>query len=114
MKQTLAIDFDGVIHKYSNGWQGGVIYDDPIEGAIESILKLMESYEVVIFTSRDDLNAVRLWLESKCDFESRGFKVPVITNQKPIAIAYIDDRGIRFTDWGSTLKFLETMEIPIK
>ena len=114
MKQPIAIDFDGVIHKYSKGWQGGKIYDDPVDGAIDSIFELMESYEVVIFTSRDDLNAVKLWLESKFDFESRGCKVPEITNQKPIAIAYIDDRGIRFTDWDSTLKFLETKEIPIK
>ncbi len=114
MKQTLAIDFDGVIHKYSKGWQGGIIYDDPVDGAKESIFQLMNMYEVVIFTSRGDLNAVRAWLESKFDFESKGFKVPEITNQKPIAIAYIDDRGIRFTDWDSTLKFLENMEIPIK
>lgn len=113
MKQTLAIDFDGVIHKYSKGWQGGVIYDDPIDGAIESIFQLMERYEVVIFTSRDDLNAVSMWLESKFNFESRGRQAPKITNQKPIAVAYIDDRGIRFTDWISTLNFLETMQEPI-
>ena len=29
--KTIAVDFDGVIHKYSKGWQGGEIYDEPVE-----------------------------------------------------------------------------------
>ena len=111
--KTLAIDFDGVIHKYSNGWQGGKIYDVPVDGAIESVLSLMKKYEVVIFTSREDLDAVADWMRIHFDFEANGVHEPVITNMKPIAVAYIDDRGIRFTDWESTLAFLETMKEPI-
>lgn len=37
MKKSIAIDFDGVIHDYNNGWQNGKIYGKPIEGAFEGI-----------------------------------------------------------------------------
>lgn len=34
---TISIDFDGVIHQYSKGWQNGEIYDPPIRGAARFI-----------------------------------------------------------------------------
>lgn len=45
-KKTICVDFDGVIHKYSKGWQGDVIYDEPVEGAKEySKYKLKTQYD---------------------------------------------------------------------
>ena len=36
--KTIAVDFDGFIHKYSKGWHDGSIYDEPVEGAAEALL----------------------------------------------------------------------------
>ncbi len=51
-KQTIAVDFDGVIHRYSRGWQDGSIYDPPVDGAVEALERLHHRYKVVIFTTR--------------------------------------------------------------
>ena len=38
-KSQIAIDFDGVIHKNSKGFFDGTVYDEPIEGSLDSIKK---------------------------------------------------------------------------
>lgn len=92
--RTIAVDFDGVIHirrgKYNPDYCGGEV----CEGAKESIEKLIsKGYEIIIFTARDNLTSVNEFLSQ------RGFPKMEVTNRKPPAIAYIDDRGIRFTNW---------------
>ncbi len=92
-RQTLAIDFDGVIHPYHPGWLDEGRYGEPIEGAKEALEKLLEKYNVVIFTCRPSLG-VYVWM--------RAYDFPKdihITNKKPRAIAYIDDRAIPFVKW---------------
>jgi hypothetical protein len=97
--QTVMIDFDGVIHKYSRGWQKGILYDGPVEGAKEALRLLKEelNYKIVIFTARlikdvENLQraAVEAWLKQ--------YEIPydAITCEKLPAIIYIDDRGFRF------------------
>lgn len=108
MNKTIAIDFDGVLHRYSNGWQGGTIYDPPMEGAVDAWFKLMDAgFDLCVFTTREDTSAVAAWMHKHFDFEKRigHMYEPSITNQKPLAIAYIDDRGIRFTNWSDILKY---------
>lgn len=116
MKKTIAIDFDGVIHKYSKGWQGGKIYDEPVEGALEAIIELLEKdYKVSVFTTREDTAGVKTWIIEKTrrckELQSKPFLFWFdreefnVTNQKPIAIAYIDDRGIRFTNWKDMMNY---------
>jgi hypothetical protein len=98
-EDRILIDFDGVIHKYSEGWKDGSIYDEPIEGCREFINKLKNSgYTVIIFTARlshtndsdEQESMIKNWL-SKYDI-----KVDGITCQKLPAEIYIDDRGLRF------------------
>jgi hypothetical protein len=91
--KTIAIDFDGVIHSYEDGWQGGNVYGSPKEGCIKVINELKHrGFKVVVLTARDELEPVKNWLAAhKIDIE--------VTNTKPPAIAYIDDRAIRFTNW---------------
>ncbi len=49
----LCLDFDGVIHSYTTGWQGAaVIPDPPVYGAEQFILEAMEKFQVVVFSSR--------------------------------------------------------------
>lgn len=112
--KQIAIDFDGVIHKSSKGFFDGTVYDEPVEGSIEAIQKLhSDGYEIVIFTAKakpdrplvngkTGAELVWDWLE-KYDIQKY---IKQVTSEKPRAIAYIDDKGIRFTDWGTTLNLL--------
>lgn len=61
---TLAVDFDGVVHRYSRGWHDGTIYDEPIPGAIDGLHALMRKDATFILTSRDP-EQVAEWLEPR-------------------------------------------------
>ncbi|WP_066360310.1 hypothetical protein [Herbidospora mongoliensis] len=111
---TIAVDFDGVIHAYSKGWADGTIYDPPIPGAIEGLQQLMVEHAVFIHTSRA-ARPVAEWLAehgiTACVEE--GIAAPLefwndrsqvlVTNRKLPAVAYLDDRAVRFTSWTAAL-----------
>ena len=113
-RPTIAVDFDGVIHKYSDGWQNGEIYDNPIEGAFEKLLRLyLDGFDIVISTARNDLAPVREWWNKWYHIKfpkSEMFPV-IITNNKPIAVAYVDDRAVKFTDWDDVYNSLSETKI---
>lgn len=54
MKKIVCLDFDGVIHSYTSGWQGPrTISDPPVPGAMEFIVRLQDAgYTVAVFSSR--------------------------------------------------------------
>lgn len=127
ISRTVAVDFDGVIHDY-DGWRDGSIYGGPVDGAFDALSWLLSKYYVVIHTSRSPGQVVA-WLEShgftavrdslKFDetsstnidgtpglfWDSEG--ILLVTRRKYAAIAYIDDRAIRFLDWDQALTDLE-------
>lgn len=109
--KQLAIDFDGVIHKNSKGFYDGTIYDQPVEGTLESIKYLATKYDIIIFTAKakpdrpliDGKNGKELvseWLEKYGLLQY----IKSITSEKPRAVAYIDDKAIRFDCWNNVLK----------
>lgn len=97
--KTLAVDFDGVIHAYTKGWNGGACYDDPSPGTLDALRELSKRYRLVVFTARHDLVAVAAWLQT----HRMAHYFDDVTNRKPAAVAYIDDRAVRFTDWDQAL-----------
>ena len=112
------IDLDGTIHKYSQGYKDGSIYDDSFAGAKEVINWLRKKgYEIVIFTTRaseqnadelggdhkDQIRKVGEWLKDK------GIYFDRITGEKLAADFYIDDKAISIYngDWKSVLKVIK-------
>jgi hypothetical protein len=98
---TVALDFDGVLSEYT-GWKGhSAPLDPPVEGAIQAIRDYQDAgLSVVIYTSRADspVSAMRLdqWLRTH-GLEHKRVDAVEITNKKPPAIVYLDDRAICFT-----------------
>lgn len=59
-KVRIALDFDGVLHSYRNGYTGEIPLDPPVEGAQLFCEMLLErGYEVVIFTTRAHPNLAK-------------------------------------------------------
>ena len=117
MIQTVAVDFDGVIHAYSDGWRDGSIYDDPVPGAIAGIKQLQKRYAVFVFTSRE-VHPVVMWLRmhgigatEEDVFYPITFwdsqTVVLVTQRKLPAVAYLDDRAVRFISWTSAVAQIE-------
>lgn len=111
---NIGVDFDGVIHKNSKGYHDGTIYDEPVEGVRESLQKLSEKYTVIIYTAKarkdrglvNGMSGTQMiweWLK-KHDLNQYVSKV---TAEKPRAVAYIDDKGIRFDNWNNVLSQID-------
>lgn len=112
---TVAVDFDGVIHAYSRGWQDGSIYDEPLPDAFTALHYLMERYAVFVHTTREprsvadwitERSAIPTCTELPAEFWNDQSQL-LVTSRKFPALAYIDDRAVRFHDWNQALETLE-------
>lgn len=114
---TIAVDFDGVIHSYENGWQDGTIYGELMPGVVPALTWIMTEQPVFIHTSRRPWQ-VAVWIERKTGIPCTCGLSPhaqfwnhmgtlLVTDRKLPALAYIDDKGIRFENWTQALRDLE-------
>jgi hypothetical protein len=96
----VCVDLDGVLNDF-DGWKGADYFHPPRPGALQFLKRLNElGYRVVVFTVRWGPH-VEQWLEQW------GFRpfVAEVTDKKPPAHVYIDDRAICFSgDFGATLE----------
>jgi hypothetical protein len=106
-RYTVAVDFDGVIHSYSSPWIAAhVIPDPPVENSIAWLHTTLQSFDIVIFTTRGKTwrgrRAVRRWLYAQANMlwypapGYRGLEEIRVTDRKVAALIYLDDRAIRF------------------
>ena len=89
MKPNICLDFDGVFNEYK-GYDGDNI-GRPREGIKEFLETLSQDYTIIVCSVRKFPMIIK-WLE---EHNLRKY-VASVTSFKPPAIAYLDDRGIRF------------------
>lgn len=103
-KNTIVFDFDGVIHSYISGWKGyDVIPDPPVNGIKEVINELRKDYKVVVVSARAKTPIGRLAIKEY--LREHNIVVDDISDTKPPAFIYIDDRAICFK--GNSNELLE-------
>lgn len=116
---TIAIDFDGVIHAYSRGWQGGEIYDPPVIGTREALTELREKgWKIYIFSTRTN----KIYHKNDHPPQEERMKkyldlhhIPydkIWSFGKPMADIYLDDRALNFRgNWVDSLKEIEGFQV---
>jgi hypothetical protein len=111
-KPILCLDFDGVCHSYTSGWQGeGIIPDSPVEGLFEFLAEVTPVFEIHIFSTRSRTESGRRAME---DWFSRHYQEWLrekeknteftlelhFPESKPPAFISLDDRALTFTgEW---------------
>ena len=103
---VIAVDFDGVIHGYSKGWQKGIIYDAPVPGCKEALEKLRSAgYKIWIFSARQEEAGIKEYMEKNNLPYDR-----IHMGRKPMqAILFIDDKAITFEgNWEKTVQDVQS------
>lgn len=105
--QAIAFDFDGVIHKYSKGWQDGSIYDEANLDVLD-LMVVLDALKIPVFIlSTREPEQIKEWWDAqpfsmpceiidwKCTFFNK-LGVVGVTNKKLAAQLYIDDRAYKY------------------
>lgn len=116
-KPILVLDFDGVLHSYTSGWEGATtITDPPTPGMVPFLRRAVDVFDVQILSSRSKepggIEAMRKWLTyqieyyydcvfhigPQTDFDSAQLIITSIKfpTEKPAAFLTIDDRAVCF------------------
>ena len=100
----LCLDFDGVCHSYTSGWQGAtVIPDPPVPGMWLFLEAAVRHFNVQIYSSRSHqeggIEAMRAWFIQHADSGYRqdiARKWLTFPREKPPAHLTLDDRALCF------------------
>lgn len=132
-----AVDFDGVLHHYWDGWRDGTIYGGIIPGSLVALWALQQDGPVHVYTARPQLFDIAVWLRERgvpvaVDVptydEVRSVRGDVdvvrdrprfwtdrtrvlVTDRKLPAKAFVDDTAIRFTEWHSASRVLHRIAV---
>lgn len=110
-RPILCLDFDGVIHSYTSGWQGAGRCDDPpVPGTAQYLYQATKDFRVMIYSSRSRSLTGRRAMKR---YMRRHFATPLTFSPdhrhdflyeeiefpwfKPSAFITIDDRALTFT-----------------
>lgn len=88
---TVCVDLDGVLNLFDE-WKGSEYFHPIRPGAVEFLRKLNEAgYRVVVFTVR-----YSRWVETWLNENGLSQHVEQVTDRKPPAHVYLDDRAVCF------------------
>jgi hypothetical protein len=129
MTLSVGVSFEGVMARYE-GWEDGDVKTAPVAGAIPGLKMLMELFAVFIFTSREPMSVLEWLFLYAPEIEVAVERTPLadgtlwadnfervfwgeqgkllITRRKLPAVAYLDDRAVRFDgSWPGALLYLD-------
>jgi hypothetical protein len=105
LQKAIAIDFDGCIHDREHPIEGRRM-GAPMHEAKESLFLLkLKGFKIVVFCVWADCPANIETIAKWMDFYDCQYSE--ITNIKPDAVAYIDNKAIKFTDWRQVIETLD-------
>ena len=105
-ENTIALDFDGVIHSYKSGWNGDVPKDPPMKGVKKALEKLEKDGWILKILSTRKKEKIQEYLK-KHDLDQF---ISGVYNTKIPAQIYLDDRGIHFSNWADALKDIKSFK----
>lgn len=100
-QQTIAIDFDGVLADYSEGYKGKDVFGSMVPGADNATKVLKENgWTIIIYTTRPATDALKKWLSDNnitYDYINENPNQPEESKGcKLMADVYLDDRAVCF------------------